>query len=416
MAVIIGVLYILLLFFNCWSQYVPGANYLDELICLLLMLICVVSVLKNGKIKASKQNVGSSVCILVVFVIGVISNVLYGYMTDISVIARDVILTFKFFFVYLCGLHLMKSKYVLGLERIIVLISKILIIIIFVFGVVSLFIDVGMGSEMRYGIRSYHFIYSHYTYLVYNEMILMSMLLFEQKNNLFYYVMSIITLMLTLRTKAFMAVAFFLFIIGVIWLKKSKDLSLKKIFKFRIIAPSMVVLYFVSRTKISEYLAWGKTSSIRVGMHIEGLNLANTHFPFGTGFGSYGTNISYEHSSGLYAKLSDLNYENLLTYGYATISDVYWPSIYAQFGYIGFLLFLFALIMLVSDMFNNHLKDNRTKQAAICMLGYLIIASIAEAIFSNATGAFSALFLLLIILVSNEKNFYSKNKENVWTK
>lgn len=161
-------------------------------------------------------------------------------------------------------------------------------------------------------------------------------------------------------------------------------------------------MLFISKSKIQQYLSWGASQSIRVGVHSVGLKIANDHFPFGTGFGTFGTNISYKNQSQLYNIYNSLNYSHLMNYGYATMSDVYWPSIYVQFGYIGMIVYVILIIQICKDLLNNAMLNNRCKFSILLILFYMVSASLSEATFSNESGAFSAVVILIIVAISRK--------------
>ncbi|MFD1899698.1 hypothetical protein GQR36_05390 [Enterococcus termitis] len=45
------------------------------------------------------------------------------------------------------------------------------------------------------------------------------------------------------------------------------------------------------KSKIADYLSWG-IYNLRTGLYIVGFSIANDYFPFGTGYGTYGSNLS----------------------------------------------------------------------------------------------------------------------------
>ena len=380
-------IYILIIFFNIFfDKFIPYANYTDELICLLFMAIAIVYICKDkGKVAVNKEQKNSILCILLVLFIGIVGNVMYGYMPSVSVIGRDIIGTFKFFIIYL----------------VVISTAKIIITVIFVFGTVNLLVNTGIADEVRYGLRSYKFIYSHYTYLVYNEVLLYSILATEDKRNAVFKIMSLLSIAATFRTKGFITIAFILAYYLLNFAKK-KRISFKDIFKPVYIAPIGIVSFFISKSKIQQYLSWGASQSIRVGVHSVGLKIANDHFPFGTGFGTFGTNISYKNQSQLYNIYNSLNYSHLMNYGYATMSDVYWPSIYVQFGYIGMIVYVILIIQICKDLLNNAMLNNRCKFSILLILFYMVSASLSEATFSNESGAFSAVVILIIVAISRK--------------
>lgn len=396
-------IYILIIFFNIFfDKFIPYANYTDELICLLFMTIAIVYICKDkGKVAVNKEQKNSILCILLVLFIGIVGNVMYGYMPSVSVIGRDIIGTFKFFIIYLVGRRIIVKNNIRLNSKKIISTAKIIITVIFVFGIVNLLVNTGIADEVRYGLRSYKFIYSHYTYLVYNEVLLYSILATEDKRNAVFKIMSLLSIAATFRTKGFITIAFILAYYLLNFAKK-KRISFKDIFKPVYIAPIGIVCFFISKSKIQQYLSWGASQSIRVGVHSVGLKIANDHLPFGTGFGTFGTNISYKNQSQLYNIYNSLNYSHLMNYGYATMSDVYWPSIYVQFGYIGMIVYVILIIQICKDLLNNAMLNNRCKFSILLILFYMVSASLSEATFSNESGAFSAVVILIIVAISRK--------------
>lgn len=396
--------YILIIFFNnFFEKYIPYASYTDEMLCLLFLVIGIVYVCKDkGRVIVNKEQKNIMLCMFLLFLIGITGNIMYGYMPFISVIVRDVIVTFKFFIIYLIGRKIIiKNDIQLNSEKLIC-ITKIIITVIFVFGIINLFVNTGIADEVRYGLRSYKFIYSHYTYLVYNEVLLYSVLSTEDKRNVVFKLMSLFSIAATLRTKGFITIAFILAYYLLNFTKKKKK-SFKDIFKPIYLVPIGIVGYFISKSKVQQYLSWGMNQSIRVGVHSVGLRIAREHFPFGTGFGTFGTNISYQNQSKLYNIYNSLNYSHLMNYGYATMSDVYWPSIYVQFGYVGMAIYVILIIQICKDLLKSAVLDNKCKFSTVLILFYMVSASISEATFSNESGAFSAVVLLIIIAISRRK-------------
>ena len=91
-----------------------------------------------------------------------------------------------------------------------------------------------------------------------------------------------------------------------------------------------------------------------------------------------------------------------MNYGYATMSDVYWPSIYVQFGYIGMIVYVILIIQICKDLLNNAMLNNRCIFSILLILFYMVSASLSEATFSNESGAFSAVVILIIVAISRK--------------
>lgn len=137
--------------------------------------------------------------------------------------------------------------------------AKIIITVIFVFGIVNLLVNTGIADEVRYGLRSYKFIYSHYTYLVYNEVLLYSILATEDKRNAVFKIMSLLSIAATFRTKGFITIAFIL-AYYLLNFAKRKEYHLK-IFSNRFILLQSELYAFYFKSKIQQYLSWERVKA-----------------------------------------------------------------------------------------------------------------------------------------------------------
>lgn len=396
------IIYLFLIFYNIIYHYVPFGNYADELICLISIILSLLKILKTKpKIVKKSNNIKIITYSFILFTIGMISTVTNNYVYNNLIIIKDIMLTFKFPITYICLTYLLKNYHSTLLKKYLIKTSKILLIIIFIFGIISLFFNIGMGSSIRHGIRSYQFIYSHYTYLVFNTIVLLSAIMSENKKNYIYSFMGILTLIFTMRTKGFMFIAIYLIFL---FLDKLKNIEIKKILKFRYMVPITIILLAIASFKIKQYMSWGFNYNLRNGLYLNGLKIAIDHFPFGSGFGTFATNISYNISP-LYKIYNMLGYQGFSGNTTTPMSDVYWPSIYAQFGFIGLIIFIDILILIFKDIINNT-NNSRIVNSCILILIYLIIASLAEASFSNETGVFSVVYICIF------KCFYDHKGEN----
>jgi len=99
-------------------------------------------------------------------------------------------------------------------------------------------------------------------------------------------------------------------------------------------------------TENTEYLAYvGNEGHVRIGMYLASFNIANDFFPFGSGFGSFGSlaSISGGYSELYYTYGVDgigSNSEMAVAEGSHTLLDTFWPHIIAELGYIGSFLYI----------------------------------------------------------------------------
>lgn len=395
-------IYLVLILFNIISNSIPFGNYLDEFIALASFTYMILS---KKKITKNSSELKIIVGCFLLIMVGILSNILFNYIHEFSIILRDMVGIVKFFLAFLGFLYIFgKNKN--DISRQVITVSKFCIIVIFVFGIISLFIDIGMGESVRYGIRSYRFIFDYYNTLLFVEIYLVATIMCDKKRNTIYYIAAGISAILTLRTKS-LIILILLLAFKLFGAKKDNPIIYGKSIKvLKYIIPVSVLIIFVTRNKIIEYMSFGKYNSIRIGALVEGWDIFKDHFPFGTGFGTYGTNLSYETGSVLYSMYGRINYSVMFdpNFGYATMSDTFWPSIYTQLGIVGFIIFLYCIYQCVVIVRNRGHYSEKNRLAAILILVYLLVTTISEASFTNASGVVSAIMMALLLNMSGLKS------------
>ena len=134
--------------------------------------------------------------------------------------------------------------------------------------------------------------------------------------------------------------------------------------------------------------------------------IAKSHFPIGSGFGTFASYFSTVNYSPLYYKY-DLYKVHGLVKGEAIFAcDVFWPMILAQFGFIGMFLYGICIIIVFRKIQNSFDKDNKYFYIAklLCFL-YLIISSTSESAFVNQ------LAIPLAFIIGIDTNNYDDKKE-----
>jgi len=161
----------------------------------------------------------SEVKIVVLFYIllfvGGIGSLLYNIQPEKIAIYKDILAISKFVVCYICTLIVSNNIDKDLLLKKVAKRSRIYLTIIFVFLIINVFHDIGMSMDIRYGIRSYKFLYQHPTYLVSAVVILLCIVLSDtrKKFDIFIIFEAIVILFFTLRNKAFV------FVLGYIFMK-----------------------------------------------------------------------------------------------------------------------------------------------------------------------------------------------------
>lgn len=138
--------------------------------------------------------------------------------------------------------------------------------------------------------------------------------------------------------------------------------------------------------------------SARKFLTLDSIKIAKEYFPFGSGFGSFASNISAQYYSKLYVKLG-YYLRNDLAIGEkrrSFLSDTFWPIVVAQTGWIGTIAFVMALLSMISYIIQTRKNDVYYFWVAISIIAHDIISSFAAPAFFYPTAIAPFLFLGLI--------------------
>ena len=137
-------------------------------------------------------------------------------------------------------------------------------------------------------------------------------------------------------------------------------------------------------------------------MLISSIDIASNNFPFGTGFGTFGSFVAAEHWSSLYN-----------TYGYTYspfLSDSFWPIVLAQNGFIGLIIFIVIVVKYIKNVLKMQKKNLYLMWAGLSIILYELICSVGESAFFNP--AVCPFYILLGIIVSLGEKTSSLEENN----
>lgn len=203
---------------------------------------------------------------------------------------------------------------------------------------------------------------------------LMSGILMTNKKTKIEYVtfaLGIILLLLTSSAKAYGAIAL-LCLLDIWVIKLKKKAGLKELCVFGLI------IICVAWKKIYYYYIHGMGSYARSVLTLKGLEIAKDYFPFGTGwstFASYGAEKNY---SPLYFIYGISNHQELGILYKKYLTDVYWPSVIAESGFLGFICIVLLLILILYSLQKLYAVNLNKYCAGLFSLGYMIITTFEE--------------------------------------
>lgn len=389
------------IFQNCISRILPQILLFEEIFTIILFILTICVVLRKNKIRVLLRERKAMIFFILFIISGIISSILFngninkvGIMKDILAVSKPYITLFS---IIILTSSIDREK----LLRVISKRARLYILVMFIFCIINIFVDIGLGHGYRFGVRVYKFLYTHPTYLVFSIVILICILISEnEKKNKIYIWSACIILISTCRSKAFVFVITY-FLIN-IYLKFNKKIKIKYFIVLLLLG------MIITHEKILDYFSYGITAA-RPALYIIGLKIMLDYFPFGSGYCTFGSGLSGEFYSPLYEYYNINLVSGLTINDFSYMADTFWPYIYGQFGLVGFILYG-LLLWNVYKGFRQRYSYSKNKIKAVDLLFfYLLFASVAEAVFIDVTGQFA--FFVLAVFMGNY-NKYSINKNN----
>lgn len=391
---LIFVLIITFLFEAALSKYISFISYLDEI----LAIFCILAFILKFATSYIKKNDVIFVAFLMIFILtGLFGNYLSGIERPTRAIILDIFSNLKFFAVILFGgIYQLKEDELEILKEIISKFIRFVFLLMLFLSILSQFVNIGMTGDIRYGIKSFTFVYenasglnTHYYYM----MCLFSATLYKKEKlrnySDFFVVVAIIPWILTMRTRAIAFAAIYV-ALYYFYIKKSKKFKMK----FYHILLAGVLLFLLGYKTFYDYFI-AESNQVRHHMLITSIKIFRDYMPFGTGFASFGTEMSRQYYSPVY-----FHYEISHIWGLSPtepyfILDQFWCAIFGQFGLIGTAIVIYLIAYSYIKLFKN--VDNAGMKVAIITLIYTsLISSISAASFiqGSTIGCCFTLFLL----------------------
>ena len=213
--------------------------------------------------------------------------------------------------------------------------------------------------------------------------------------------------LLSIRAKFFTIYLLFIFI--AFFLKDRIKVNLKWVIIFLLLA---TVSIYVSWEKFSHYFIDADEDVARTAFYIHSFNVLKDYFPFGPGFGTYGTEAAAKFYSPLYYKyglylvwgLRDIDYGGT---GHDFLKDTFYPVL-AQFGIVGIFLFIFFWYRRWTEALLLNIENYKI---FIFILFVELIQNIAANSFSGPLGI--PLMMMMGMLVNDRSSKFNKNVKQI---
>ena len=370
----------------------PATQYLDELVSVAFLVPFFI--IPGRRPKAGKLENMMVLCLLLYEATGMMGVLLYHYQ-PLGVSLKDAFLAIKFFLAF-AGflLFFWQMEAYEGFYRkwwaILNSVTAILLILTVLDYIFDLFYD-----EMRWGMPAIKLFYHHYTDLVTICAVLTAMYLryYEKKGRATWpgLVSLFIILFSTRRAKGFLIIPMAILLILLFIHKKKADWKLKIL-----LAVSIGVAAVTCIGQVWFYFIRMELESARSVLFVAGPWLAKLYFPFGTGWGTFGSAASASPYSPVYTLYGMDAVWGLSPSYNKYIADNYWPMVLGQCGFFGCLF-----LVIVLGILGYRIYQTRKISPAICAslfasFGYLLISSTSEPAFSGYVSIPHALWMGLL--------------------
>lgn len=340
--------------------------------------------------------------------IGFLGTLKYHYQSDLFYCALDAFACIKCFVVYVWAKHYIgamnfkrKVKFIKILYRWV----AVFIVAAFFCGVISSFSDVGMSEGYRFGLRGFSFIYntaaelSNNFYLFLFFLVLGALVSSKKTKAQIVVLFALIIWCMTLKSRALLFVALFVFMYYYIVMKK-RQLKLNVVS----IVIAVFMALFITGSRLEE--TYNNDAQPRTLLMLYGVKTMQDHFPLGAGFGSYGTDVACKRYSPLYYKYGFQYAYGLNPEDTRFAHDCYWPAIMGEFGIGGVILVLLILFNMYKDIIRTYNFSFETYMLTLFLMVTQVFASLPTSIFFQANTIF--LFFMLPLAKIPDTRFVSR--------
>ena len=373
-------------------------SYYDELLGLMFMGYALIQTMHKKKDRYSTSTV---ILLTVISIIGIISNISSKLIGNPFPIIVDFISLWKTFACYcffrsICSNQRRRDYIVFKLRKI----AKLTIIFVAITSLIQQIVDIGVGghnSSVYFGMKQYGFFWNNSIttgWLIFGCLLVLAAT--NEKRIVRYFLIACVPLLLTFSSLVYCWV----FVSSFLYFILRRD----GIFKIRYIVILAIAVATFSFADISTYFF--DFNSPRMMFIINGIRTANTYFPLGSGFATYGTEMAARYYSKLYVSYG---WSNLWTLGVngSFLNDTFFAGILGQFGWIGFVIYLWCLYMLYKSINTTVL----TKEERVLSLATVITLAVVM-ISSGSAKSIMGVFMFSILGMISGKNLQSDESRN----
>ena len=384
-------LFYLLLFQAPLSNVISVFGYIDELIAAIAIPFAILQ-LKRNKLKILKKKDGFLGFLIIFGIAGIWGSVRYNYQPIGSVAIPDLFLCIKFWLTIYTGKALFSGLNLEKNGRRVFFHVKVVTALFCALAVIDNIAHI-YTANIRYGLRSTHLFYNSPTAFAAACAFLIAVLTIIQpyvSGTRKWFVLLLILMCSSLRSKAFAAVAAFILIYYFSFYRK-KQVTLKTLLLF---VP--FILFMVSDQIEYYFFSDIQSDSARYQLLMTSISIARASFPIGAGFGTFGSYMSAIHYSPVYRIYGISNVHGLREGATYFTSDSFWPMILGETGMAGLISIVLVIIRMIRRLQKVKNVNLALYASGLVCISYLLIISMAESAFVNPIAIPLAIVLGLV--------------------
>ena len=376
-----------LIFQSSLKDRLPLIGYSDELAVLVLLASAIFRFVgKRWSISAHLHYLekwGLGLLFLLVAV-GLLGGYVSGVQSALLPIAVDIFACVKFPIAFVgAGIVLSDND---RLKELLTAEIKALLILMIPFAVANQFFDLSMSYDVRYGLKSFQFVFTHpgtFSFIMAG----VSLVLIGKRDNRAWLLLSWLFIALSLRSTgiAFVAVSAIL----VLFSDRNGRIPPLRLALIGVLAGVAVLALGIDQFEGYYSMEGGA----RRELTLVAPEIANRYWPLGSGFATYASNITAQ--PGYY---SDLYYQYGLSSVYGLepgnimfLSDTFWPIVIGQFGWLGLSIYLAMLACLCMGRVRSSLGKGFGLHAVLLLFCYLFVSTLGSSSFFHPAAIYLAM-------------------------
>ncbi len=352
-------------------------SHIDEFV----EVLCIFYLFLNVRSKGLKDNQAIEFTWIILLSIGVIGSIFWMQQNLVAIVQDMLFTCSKFLIAYLAGFIYFnkRNKNISAVYSI----AKILVVVLTLLSIHDLVLPAWFPvSDYRYFMYSQKLFFTHSTYLTHVAATLLFVFVFgslkNKANMKLYMVMASYLIILAMRTKgiAFLFVFWIVYVYLFIFKAKRREF---------IYLGGTAVATLLGFDAFESYFLNTERYSPRRLLLLDSLSILKSEFPIGTGFASFGSPVAAQYYSPIYTKLGYGNNWGMGQYNNMFLSDNFWPCIFAQFGFLGAIIFCIVIFLFLKKVIRILKNDKQSGFILLMIMIYMLISSLAETSFFNPT-------------------------------